>query len=64
MDFAAPLYGSAKFEGEFGILPCHSICLISGVKFAVQHEAVDVVAWDPNEFHDRIKIGARRMDVG
>src|SRR6516162_3650936 len=45
MDFVATFSGAAKFEGEVGILLCHSICLITGVKFAVQHIAVDVVAW-------------------
>ena len=45
MDFDSTFCGSAKFESEFGIVVCHSICLISWVKFAVQHVAVDVVAW-------------------
>jgi len=47
MGFVSLLYGSAKFGEEVGVLSAHSVCLLSGVKPAVEEVAVDVVGW-PN----------------
>ena len=45
MDFVATLRGSAKLGEKFGILSAHSVRLVGGMESAVQHVALDAVAW-------------------
>ena len=63
MGFVSLLYGSAKFGEEVGVLSAHSVCLLSGVKPAVEEVAVTVRP-DPGGLVGHGGVGLDLEEVG